>query len=164
MQEIIEKSMDTKSVLKSKLVEATFNYWYNDHEHIRCPIPERIHVELKELATKRFTMWLEDLPKVPDENDKKDLTEDVIHGKLEEFIFDEALKMITDEDEKITLMFPFLPRMGDKITAKDENVDGDESFIVARELAKEGDHSFIQVELEKSKSKERWSTKFELPA
>ena len=67
--------------------------------------------------------------------------------------------MIKTEDERITILYPFLPRLGDKLQ-KEEKMD---SEIVDRSITKEGDTSYLKLKLENIETKDEWETQVELP-
>lgn len=152
---IVMKELNSKTVESSELVEQTFDYWFKDHGHIRSPFPLYIQPLLKQKSTEAFFKWAASLdPKAKDE------VNDVIVGeKFEEIIFQIATELVATEDEKITILYPFLPRKGDNI----EKENNPESIVVDRQLMKEGDHSFLKVKLKNNITQELWETKFELP-
>src|SRR5690606_30983065 len=114
----------------SDLIEQTFKFWYNDQEHIRSPFPEYIRTQLKLDSTDKFFNWAENInPQAKDE-----LNDEMVGEKFEEFIFETALSLIKTEDERITILYPFLPRLNDELKSD----KGDEAKIVDRELIKEG--------------------------
>jgi len=149
------KELDSNTVESSELVEQTFKFWFNNNEHIRSPFPDYIQSDLKHEATGKFFNWAKGLdPKAKDE-----LNDEAVGEKFEELIFETALKLIKTEDERITILYPFLPRLNDEL--KDDN--GVDSIIIDRSIYKEGDTSFLKVKCEKNDSKEKWETSFELP-
>jgi hypothetical protein len=149
------KELDSTTVESSELVNQTFKFWFNDNEHIRSPFPTYIQSELREKAVKRFFDWAVGL----DIEAKDELTDEEIGEKFEEIIFEMAIPMIKTDDEKITIMYPFLPRLGDSLN--DDNQE--ESTIVDREIRKEGDTSLLRVVCKNSVSDSKWETQFELP-
>ena len=151
----IMKELESNTVESSELVEETFNFWLNDNGHIRSPFPTYIHSELRPLATTRFFEWAKSL----NEEAKDELNDEAIGEKFEEIIFETATTLIKTEDERITILYPFLPRLGDNL--KDDS--DQESTIVDRSIIKEGDTSFLKVFCETDASKDKWTTTFELP-
>ena len=149
------KELNSKTIESSELVEQTFHFWFTDQEHIRSPFPNYIRPQLKQEATKKFFDWAQNInPKAKDE-----LNDEMVGEKFEEFIFETALTLVQTEDEKITILYPFLPRLGDPIHS-DENEDLE---IVDRIIEKEKDHSFLKVKLKSKTSEDLKETKFELP-
>ncbi len=149
------KELDRSTVESSELVEQTFKFWFADHEHIRSPFPTYIHNELKQKATDRFYVWVNGL----EAKAKDELNDEMIGEKFEEVIFDTAGKLVKTEDERITIQYPFLPRINDKIENKEEG----DSIVTDRSIVKEGDVSFLKLYLKHLDSDEVWNTKMELP-
>ncbi len=86
----------------------------------------------------------------------------MVAEKFEEILFSEAMEMVKTQDERITLQYPFLPRVGDRVRHKDGG-DHPESTVVDRHFSKEGNKTFLKVINEPVEGGQRWSTKFELP-
>lgn len=151
------KELEPNTIESSELVEQTFNFWFTDNDHIRSPFPEYIRPILKEKSVDGFFKWVSNLnPKA-----KEEVNDEMVAEKFEEIIFETALNMVVTEDEKITIQYPFLPRVGDEIYAN-ETPDLI-SNIIDRVLLKEGDDSFLKVKAEEFATKKVWETKFELP-
>ena len=151
------KELEPNTIESSELVEQTFNFWFTDNDHIRSPFPEYIRPMLKEKAVDGFFKWVSNLnPKA-----KEEVNDEMVAEKFEEIIFEAAMGLVHTEDEKITIQYPFLPRVGDEIYAN-ETPDL-KSNIIDRTLLKEGDDSFLKVKAEEVASKQVWETKFELP-
>ena len=151
------KALEPNTVESSELVEQTFNFWFSDNEHIRSPFPEYIRPILKEKAVENFFKWVSNLnPKA-----KEEVNEEMIAEKFEEIIFEAAMGLVHTEDEKITIQYPFLPRVDDEIRNNEEDIQI--SKIIDRTLTKEGDTKFLKVKLENVSNQQVWETKFELP-
>lgn len=153
------KELDQHIIESAELVEQTFNYWFTDHKHIRSPFPVYIHTKLREKSTKLFFNWISQL----DSKAKDEVNDEIVGERFEEIIFETAMGLVKTEDERITILYPFLPRMGDKIQNEAGNDSKNGSIVVNRTLAKEEDASFLKVALENATTKENWETKFELP-
>ncbi len=151
------KALEPNTVESSELVEQTFNFWFSDNEHIRSPFPEYIRPILKEKAVENFFKWVSNLnPKA-----KEEVNDEMIAEKFEEIIFETAMGLVHTEDEKITIQYPFLPRVDDEIRNNEEDIQI--SKIIDRTLTKEGDTKFLKVKLENVSNRQVWETKFELP-
>ena len=149
------KELDSTTVESSELVEQTFKFWFTDNEHIRSPFPTYVQEDVKVQATNRFFEWAKGL----DPEAKDEMTDEEVGEKFEEIIFETALTLIKTEDEKLTILYPFLPRLDDKLN--DDN--GQESVIVDRSIYKEADTSFLRVSCENKQTGDKWKTSFELP-
>lgn len=150
------KELDPNKVESSELVDQTFDFWFNGRDHIRSPFPKYIHSELKSTSVEKFYTWASGL----DANAKDEVNDTIIGEKFEEIIFEVAMSLVLTEDEKITINYPFLPRIGDEIDDK----NNESSLVIDRSLKKKGDNLFLKINLERIISKEKWETEFELPA
>ncbi len=151
------KELNPTSVESSEMVEQTFNFWFSDKEHIRSPFPEYIRPDLKLKSTKQFFKWVEGL----NEKASEEINDVIVGEKFEEIIFETALTLVQLEDEKITINYPFLPRLGDEI--KDQDKEKEVSVVIDRWIEKEKDNSFLNVKMQKKSSDIKWETRFELP-
>jgi hypothetical protein len=152
------KELEEGTVENSELVEQTFNFWFNDQEHIRSPFPKHIHGLLQQEATDKFKNWANNLH----EDAKDEVNEEVVAEKFEEYIFDTAMGLVKTEDEKLTITYPFLPRLGDTLYENAEQMTG-QSKVIDRYKREDKDTKFLKIILEKSDNKERWETDIELP-
>jgi len=149
------KELDSNTIESSEMVEETFKFWFTDNQHIRSPFPDYIKTQLKEEATHKFFEWVSSInPKA-----KEELNDEMVGEKFEEIIFEAASTMIKTDDERITIMYPFLPRLGDKLQKENDT----DSIVIDRSILKEGDNSYLKVMLENIETKEKWDTKFDLP-
>lgn len=152
------KELDPSTVESSELIEQTFKFWFNGREHIRSPFPEYIRPELKDKSVHRFFEWASGLNSKASEE-----VNDVIIGeKFEEVIFETALELVKLEDEKITINYPFLPRLGDEINGLEGDIE--KSKVVDRWIEKDKDQKFLKVKMKKKSADANWETRFELPA
>lgn len=140
---------------KSEFLEQALNFWFNDQVHIRSPFPKYIHNQLKIDATEKFEKWLTNL----NLDAKDEINDEIIAEKFEEFLFETGHDLVLTEDEKITILYPFLPRTDDKII-NDKNED---ATITSRFIIKEGDHKFLELSCKTLNNNENWKTRFELP-
>lgn len=139
----------------SELVEQAFDFWFGEQEHIRSPFPGYIRTELRPLATGRFYDWLNAL----NEEARQEFNDEMIAEKFEEIIFETASSLVKTEDERVTILYPFMPRLEDEL----KDAEGAVSRIVDRQIYKEGDHTFLKVTCRKVEDDASWETSFELP-
>ena len=143
------------NIAKSELVKQAFEFWFDNHEHIRSPFPNYIQSDLKSKSTSKFESWINNLK----DGAKDELNEEMIAEKFEEIMFEIAHELVITEDEKTTILYPFLPRLGDKLKDAEEN----ESEIIDRNIFKENDTNFLKINCRRLTDNETWSTSFELP-
>lgn len=145
--------LDNK-VEESKMIQAACDFWFNDHEHIRSPFPEYVRAKSKAEAISSFSNWVNNL--LPEAQDE--MNDEMIAEKFEETLFEKAAALVITEDERITILYPFLPRVGDIVN--DDKKDG---IVSDRHIYEEKDHKFLKVKLKSKDVDENWETSFELP-
>ncbi len=144
-------------IASSELVQEAFKFWFADNAHIRSPFPAAIQEPLRVQSIAQFADWISKLT----EKAKDDINEEIMAEKFEEILFEAALPMVKTEDERITLLFPFLPRCGDQVTA--ETAGAAASTVIARSLSEKEDHKYLDLEMQELGSERRWNTQMELP-
>lgn len=150
------KIIENHTLESSEFIEETFRFWFSDNEHIRSPFPDYIQSRLKTDATEKFFSWVNNLkPEAKDE-----LNDEIIAEKFEEIMFEIALTLILTEDERISILYPFLPRLGDKLNDHEQI----ESTITDRVIRKDEDTNFLHLTCVNSQTNTKWETSFELPA
>ena len=78
------------------MINAAFEFWFNDKDHVRSPFPYYIRENLRISAIDKFLNWSSEIS----EKAKKDINDEILAEKLEEIIFELALDMVLTEDEK----------------------------------------------------------------
>lgn len=154
-----EEGIQSQTYIDKEMIEATFNFWYNDDKHIRSPFPVYIREQLTEISTELFLKWVKQI----DSKAKKDINDEILAEKFEEIIFEAAMKLVLTEDEKLTISYPFLLRIDDVITVKDVSENESQSKVVNRSIIKKGDNVFMKVIFKHITTGEKWDTEFELP-
>lgn len=149
---------NTEATTKNGMVEAALEFWFNDQGHIRSPFPKSIRKTLEEKTKVKFSNWTSKLS----EGAKKEINDEIIAEKFEEILFETASELVSTEDEKLTILYPFMPRIGDTINPKDSSTN-EESEIIARKHIRRNDESFLKVKLKSLSSGKEWETEFELP-
>src|SRR5690554_5654999 len=149
--EIINKN----NLKTSEFIEEAFNFWYKDNGHIRTPFPDYIQQKLKVESTEKFYNWLNNLK----EEAKDELNEEALAEKFEEILFSSATQMVVTEDERISILFPFLPRIGDVLKDNDKV----QNTIMDRHIKKDKDTKFLHLSCLNKVTNKKWETSFELP-
>lgn len=147
--------MEIHDVDINQFVHDGIAFWYNANNHVRCPFPDAIRETLEQQTTNSFSEMLLEL----DQTKQIELSELV--EMLEVLMFNEAVKLVEDEDQQLTIMYPFLPRIGD-IVNDEKNGKGEiteRKSIVSKENKKS-----LEVTILSTTSKATWKTEFELPA
>ena len=155
----IEIKLQSQSYIDQDMIKAAFEFWFSNSEHIRSPFPYYIHDKLQLDATFEFLEWSAKIS----EKAKKEINDEILAEKFEEIIFEHALKMVLTEDEKLTIRYPFMLRIGDIIKTKEGTEDKSESTVLDRWYVKRDDFAFMKVKLKNNDSAEIWEREFGLP-
>jgi hypothetical protein len=141
----------------SDFFEESFKFWFVDNEHIRSPFPGEVQEQLKEKTSRVFMEWVYELK----DEDKAKLENDEIVETFEMILFNQAMELVTDEDQKITVCYPFLPRLGDVVDDEEKGA----SKVVGRKLdVNKDEKKYLKVKLKSETVTQEWETEFELPA
>ncbi|HJN77242.1 MAG TPA: hypothetical protein QGF58_25175 [Myxococcota bacterium] len=142
-----------------KLVDAACDFWFNDNARVTSPFPKDIQVQLKRNAQDEYVKWLENL----EPSDHREVDDEELAGVFEQLLFGEALKLVGEDDKELlmTIHYPFMPRVGDKV---DDRAHG-ASEVVGRELKETEDGKLhMVVSLRATEDGEPWQTEFAIPA
>ncbi|MBL0309363.1 MAG: hypothetical protein IPP77_06750 [Bacteroidetes bacterium] len=153
------KDKKEETVVKNEMIEAAFNFWFNGQEHIRSPFPHYIKGDLQSKTLDKFFDWTN---KISDRA-KKEINDEIVAEKFEEILFETAAELVKTQDERLTILYPFMPRMGDVIEPKETDEHKENSMVVDRTHLKRGDQSFLKVKFKAMDSGREWETEFELP-
>ena len=152
-----ENFIKEQDFIGNDFFETSFNFWFNDNEHIRTPFPEAIQAEVKKKSFRVFMEWVFELS----EDEKSKLDNEEIAETFEMILFNQAMELVESEDEKLTICYPFMPRLDDVVEDKEKGA----SVIIERTLdIKENEKKFLKLKLKSQKSAHEWETEFELPA
>ncbi|TAL59534.1 MAG: hypothetical protein EPN85_09150 [Bacteroidetes bacterium] len=141
------------------MLEAAFNFWYSDKEHIRSPFPEYIRESLRMKAIDKFFDWVNKSA----EKAKKEINDEIVAEKFEEILFETALPMVLTEDERLTIRYPFMMRMGDVVSVKEIPEVETSNEVIDRSFLKRGDFAYMKVKLKNTSTGKVWEREFELP-
>lgn len=146
----------TREIISTKFIDPGFNYWFSNHEHIRSPFPPEIRQELKKQTSAVFFDWLDGLK----QGELSALKDDEFAEMFENILFNEAMKMVDDPDQKLTIAYPFMPRLGDKVN---HNQHGRGEVVARKETATKENKKFFEITVLSQLTGQSWETRFELP-
>lgn len=153
----LDKLIKQQDFLGMDFFESSFNFWFKDNEQIRTPFPEKIQADLRELTSKIFVEYILELS----DEEKSKLENEEIAEVFEMFLFNQALGLVEDEEQKITICYPFLPRVGDVVDDKSRG----SSIVFERQIdLKENNKKYLKLNLKSESASVKWETEFELPA
>jgi hypothetical protein len=141
----------------SDFFDESFKFWFEDNQHIRTPFPNEIQEQLKEKTSRVFMEWVYELS----DEEKSKLQNEEIAETFEMILFNQAIDLVDDEDQKITICYPFMPRLGDVVDDKEKGA----SKVVSRKLdVNKDEKKYLKVKLKSETVTQEWETEFELPA
>ena len=151
-----ETFIKEQDFIGSDFFEESFKFWFEDNESVRTPFPAGIQNELKEKTFRVFMEWVFELS----DEEKLGLKSEEIVEVFEMILFNQAIELVHDEDGKITICYPFMPRLGDVVDDKEKGA----SKVIGRKLdINENEKKYLKIQLQKEGILEEWETEFELP-
>lgn len=146
-----------QDLVEPAMIQLALDYWFADHKEVRSPFPKYMQEALPQVVVEKYVSWIKNL----NSSIRETMKEEMLMERFEEILFDEAYHLAALEDEKITIRYPFMMRVGDVVREKANG--GVESTVVKREIMKNGDEAFLKVRLRRSGTNDEWDTSFELP-
>lgn len=155
----LKDKLNAQHFVEPGMIEAALGFWFSDNYHIRSPFPSYIREPLRTESITRFIGWAEKVPA----KSKKELNDEILAEKFEEILFECALGMVLTEDERLTIRYPFMVRIGDRIEAENKSGHKTISLVTDRSFIKRGDEAFMKVKLRNTETGEIEEKEFELP-
>lgn len=153
------KSMDkverNKEIVTARFLKPGFEYWFSNHEKFRTPFPPEIRESLKEKTIEIFFDWFYSIK----EYEKAKMEENELAEMFEMILFNEAIKLVENEDQKLGISYPFMPKIGDKInhSEKGEGIIEDRKLILTKE-----NKNIIELSISFANTRQIWKTAFEI--
>jgi hypothetical protein len=154
----LKEKIEKLTVVEPEMIYSAIEYWHSDNERFKSPFPDYIKETCGKEAVDKFIEWTDTIP----DDEAKKMEEDIFLEKFEEILFLCGSNLVKTEDEKLTLLYPFMPRIGDKMVKSPEESEK-YGTITDRAIKKDGDHAFLEVKIKSDDSDETWKTSFELP-
>jgi len=136
------------------ITKAILRFWMQGDEKIRNPFPDAMTETLHERSTQRILTWYDNLP----ETALRELSEEDLLERVEEQIFEEAYALAENDEQRITIKYPLMLRVEDKVRHEGHT----DSRVVSRNIVLEQDSSFLEIHCVEINSGKSWSTTFEL--
>ncbi len=148
--------LEHQTLIGQDFIEAAFRDWLEDSDDYRCPFPEAMREELSEKTFRLFMEWTFQL------DNSTPISSDVLSEKFGEIIQNVGLSLAQTDDERITIQYPGLPRVGDKVNFHDSVTEMRTGEIIQRYLIENTGKKEIRVRVRYSDTAEEWETSFEL--
>lgn len=155
----LSERLTAQDFLDPAMIASALEYWFSDQEHIRSPFPEYMRRELATGSASAMLAWSSQL----NEKARKEINSEMMAEKFEEILFDMGLKMALNEDEKISIRYPFMPRTGDILQTMEGEIMKGASIVTGRRILKKGDRAFLVVALREEDTGKAFENEFELP-
>lgn len=148
--------LEQQTLIGQDFIEAAFQDWLEDHEDYRCPFPEQMQAELRERTFRSFMEWTFHLDN-PDQLRAEDLSE-----KFGEIIQAEGFALAQTNEERLTIQYPDLPRLGDQINFHDAQSQIRAGEIIQRSIQEKAGNKELRVVVRYFETGEEWETSFDL--
>lgn len=145
----------TRAVISAKFIEPGLEYWFSNHEHIRSPFPIGIKSAVKEHTSKIFFEWISGLK----DKELNEMGENEFVEMFETILFNEAFKLVEDEDQQLTISYPFMPRLGDQVNHK---LNGPGKVISRKATISKENKKRFELTVVSQETGKTWETQFEL--
>jgi hypothetical protein len=145
----------TRSIISAKFIEPGLEYWFSNHKHIRSPFPNAIKSSVKERTNTVFFEWIDGLKK----KELKEMKENEFVEMFETILFNEAFKLVDDEDQQLTISYPFMPRLGDNVNHAHNGMG---KVINRKATVSKEDKKLFELTVLSNETGKTWETNFEL--
>jgi len=150
-------SNQIRSMISIRFLRPGFDFWFSDHEHIRSPFPKNILETVEERTTSTFFEWIGGFR----EDELYAMEEKEIVEMFETILFNEAFKLVEDEDQQLSISYPFLPRLGDQVN---HQPGGPGKVINRKAIATKENKTLMELTVFNHETEKTWQTCFELTA
>jgi hypothetical protein len=142
----IDNSTDTRD-----LFESSFDFWFSGHSTIPCPFPEHMKEELKEKTFALFSNWYSKLR----QKQRDSLSDSQLVEKYERILFAQAYALAKTEDEKISILYPYLPKVGEALNVTSAKPGLAKSIILERKI----EQNALKIFLKNLVTGQLWNTR-----
>lgn len=144
------------SLVESRFLIPGFDYWFSNHKHVRSPFAKDIEPEVRKNTSIVFMEWIKGLESIELEK-----TPDSEFAEIfENILFNEAMKLTDDDDQRLTISYPFMPRVGDIVRHKE---NGGGKIIERKVSVSESNRKMFEVTVSSDNDSTVWKTQFEIP-
>ncbi len=149
--EEFERRCRNQTIIGESFLIDAFNFWLYDNENLRSPFPSYIHEPLMQNTFERVMHWAF-------ERDAAQTNEDEISQIFQAIITEEGAKLVASDEERLSILYPDFPRVGDKTT-----VEARGKYTVSRRnLITKNNRLFLKVYLMNDITKALLETEYEI--
>lgn len=136
-----------------------FNLYLSDSPGYRSPFPKYMIKDLKEIVFYKFELWLNSFSK----QELNNITQKQIKKKFEELFKKIGLKLAKKEEDKISIQYPYIPRIGDEFhDPKSDPNHKKIGKIMDRFIIREKNKKIVRLILKNKNSKKNEHIDFEI--
>lgn len=149
-EEFERRCREQQLIGESFLIEA-FNFWLYDNAELRSPFPSYTHEPLIQNTFERLMHWAF-------ERTVAQTSDDEISEVFQAIITEEGVKLVQTDDERLSILYPDFPRVGDKTTIEERG-----RYAVTRRVLYQKDEGlFLKVYLMNEVTKGVLETEYEV--
>lgn len=143
------------TTIEVKFLKPGFEYWFSNHEHVRTPFPKEILHELKENTSYIFLEWMKELK----EKELSNMPDTEFAEMFETILFNEAIKLVENDDQRLSISYPFMPRIDDFVNHKEHGIG---KIIGRKEIITGENKKMLELTVSSQDNSMVWKTQFEL--
>ena len=149
--EEFEQRLDQQKLITKNYVDKAFNYWLEDRDDYRVPFPQYMLDELQECTLRLFLEWTFQI------DDQDSITAELLSEKFNEIIQMVGLSLARTDEDRLTIQYPGLPRLGDPVHFHSSESEC-RGTVIQRELVDdEGKMAIhVQAQLDAGEEYETW--------
>ncbi len=154
-EEFIQR-LKQQTLIKREFVDAAFNYWLEDNGDNRTPFPQYMLDELRECTLRLFLEWTFQI------EDQNTINPELLSSKFNEIIIMVGLDLARTDEDRLTIQYPDLPRIGDAVHVHVSKKKTKEGNVIFRELVEDKGNKSMRVVVRFPDTGEEWETGFDL--
>jgi hypothetical protein len=149
--ETFEQRCREQEIVGDAFLREAFDYYLHDNADLRSPFPEYTHDALIQNTFQRIMHWAF-------EQDKTQMTDEIVSNTFYAILIAEGEKLVATDDERLSILYPELPRTGDTTTIQDKGT----YKISRRHLHEKDDTLFLKIFLQNTLTGHLMETEFEV--
>jgi hypothetical protein len=150
--------LNLQTSVTQEFIDNAFKYWFTDDEQGRSPFPDNIQEELGVRTFRKFMEWVFE----EEEHNRFPYFEQLIPVFVE-IIYEEAFALAETNDEKLTIVYPQLPRVGEWVYVREKETDPKKvGQIMSREIITKEGKEYCRFMLKSEDGREEWGEVVEL--
>ncbi len=151
-----ERRLEQQTLIGQNFVDAVFQYWLEDNGDYRVPFPQYMLDELRECTLRLFLEWTFQI------EDRDSITAELLSDKFEEIIQMVGLFLARTDEDRLTIQYPSLPRLGDAVHIHLPESETRIGNVIQRDLIEDEGKMRMRVRIRFLDTGEEWETGFDI--